>query len=349
MKKHAFILLLAATFAGCETETGTPATAPAIQGTFILNNGNWGDNDSNIGIYNINEGTYVPDVFFAANGERLGDLAQDMVVVGDKVIIAVYGSQNIVMTDLSLNVISRINITHEKRILSPRHLITFRGFVYITFYEGFVGKFNPEDGSLYIIETGQNPEGMAVAGDYLYVANSGGMNYPDYDNTLSIISLDSLEEIGSIEVNTNPVKIEAISDGTAVYIFSYGNYASIPPQLQVIDSSGKISDLEYSSVSDIAKSRDDILFILCAGYDEQWNPLPGKVFIHDMKKNISLGEFIIDDTKLPGAYSISCAEDGYIYIGCSDYKNTGEMYVFDSNGRLQNRFDTQGLNPILAY
>lgn len=348
MKKSAFIFLLLTALMGCAPETN-PAITPT-NGIFILNNGNWGSNDASIGIYNVNDKTYVPDAFFAANGVKLGDLGQDMVIVDDRIYIAVYGSQTVFVTDLSLDVITQINASKDGHRLSPRHFAVADGKLFITYYEGYAGEINPADHSVRLTETGLNPEGLAVAGRHLYVANSGGMAYPDYSNTLSVISLDTFEEEYIVEVNTNPVKIVGDSEESSIYIFSYGDYASCPSLVQVLDTDTmQVSDLEYSSVSDIAKGMDDKLYILCAGYDEEWNPLPGKVYVHDMKRNIGLGEFITDGTGLPDAYSISCASDGYIYIGCSDYKNTGDMYVFDNSGRLHSRFDTQGLNPILAY
>ena len=51
----------------------------------------------------------------------------------------------------------------------------------------------------------------------------------------------------------------------------------------------------------------------------------------------------------PNAYSISAASDGYIYVGCSDYVNTGDVYVLTSAGTLHDKFDSQGLNPVRAY
>jgi DNA-binding beta-propeller fold protein YncE len=191
---------------------------------------------------------------------------------------------------------------------------------------------------------------VSAAGDKLYTANSGGMSYPTYNNTVSVISTDSFTEISTIEVNSNPAMMAASSDGKHVFVSSYGNYADQPAKLQMITTSdSSVTDLDYQSVSAIAKGKNDTLYILCGGYDENWNPLPGTIYMHDMKTNSPLGVFVTDGTTLPDAYSISAAADGYIYVGCSDYKTTGDVYVFDKNGRLHDRFDSQGLNPIKAY
>lgn len=322
---------------------------PVSHGTYVLNNGNWGSNDSNISIYDPSTKTLAADAFKTANGQNLGDLGQDIIGLGEDIYIAVNGSQTIFVTNIDLKIKQQINADKDDTRLSPRYFATAGSKVYITYYEGYVGEISG-DYSVRLCPVGPNPEGVAVAGGNLYVANSGGMAYPVYNNTVSVVSASSFTETSTIEVNLNPAKVEASSDGAYVYVSSFGNYADVPAKLQVITTSDtKVADLDYPSVSAIAKGKDDILYILCGGYDEDWNPLPGTVYKHDMKANKSLGSFVADATTLPNAYSISAGQDGYIYVGCSDYKNTGDVYVFNSEGKLHDKFDSQGLNPLKAY
>jgi hypothetical protein len=322
---------------------------PISSGTYILNNGNWGGNDSNIGIYNPSDKTYTGNAFMTANGQGLGDLGQDMIGFGQDILIAVNGSQTIFVTDSDLKIRQQINAGKDGARLSPRYFAASGSKVYVTYYEGYLGEIS-SDCSVRLCSVGPNPDGLAVAGDNIYVANSGGMSYPAYNNTVSVVATSTFTETSTIEVNVNPAKVEASSDGAYVYVSSFGNYADIPAKLQVISvSNGKVADLEYNSVSAIAKGKDDILYILCGGYDGNWNPLPGTVYKHDMKTNKPLGAFVTDGTELPDAYSISATSDGYVYVGCSDYKNTGDVYVFTADGKLHDRFDSQGLNPMKAY
>lgn len=322
---------------------------PAGPGTYILNNGNWGGNDSNIGIYTPSAKTLVPDAFYSANGQKLGDLGQDITGLGEDIYIAVNGSQTIFITGTDLKIKAQINADKEGTRLSPRYFATYRDKVYVTYYEGYVGEIT-SDRSVKLCEVGPNPEGVAVAGGNLYVANSGGMAYPAYNNTVSVVSTSTFEEVSTIEVNVNPAKVEASSDGAYVYVSSFGNYADVPAKLQVITvSTGAVTDLEYASVSAIAKGKNDVLHILCGGYDDNGSPLPGTVYKHDMKTNRALGPFVTDGTSLPDAYSISAGRDGYVYVGCSDYKNTGDVYVFTPEGELHDKLDSQGLNPIKVF
>ncbi len=350
MKINRLFLALGLTLAlySCDNSSKEDIT-PVNHGTYILNNGNWGSNDSNIGIYDPVTKNLTADAFKTANGQNLGDLGQDITGLGEDIYVAVNGSQTIFVTDTDLKIKQQINADIDGTRLSPRYFATAGSKVYVTYYEGYIGEIS-SDYSVRLCPVGPNPEGVAFAAGSLYVANSGGMAYPAYNNTVSVVSISSFTETSTIEINLNPAKVDASYDGTYVYVSSFGNYADVPAKLQVITTSdAKVADLDYASVSAIAKGKDDILYILCGGYDENWNPLPGTVYKHDMKTNKSLGAFVTDDTTLPDAYSISAGQDGYIYVGCSDYTNTGDVYVFNSEGKLHDKFDSQGLNPLKAY
>lgn len=346
----------------CSDKSTTPDQPPLTSGTYILNNGNWGSNDANIGIYDPATKHFSPDVFHANNtGYMLGDLGQDIILHGGDLYIAVNGSDLIWKTDTELHGKELIGTSDAFGRLSPRSFASCGAKLYATYDEGYVGEvtsgeLKPTNTSIgvfavnKICKVGSNPDGIAVAGENLYVANSGGLSYPNYDKTVSVVSIASFTETSRIEVNINPTRVEASSDGAYVYVSSFGNYADVPAKLQVIETaSGEVTNLQYSSVSSIAKGKNDILYILCGGYDENWNPLPGTVYKHNMKANQPLGSFVTDGTALSAAYSISAARDGYIYVGCSDYKTNGDVYVFTPEGKLHDKFDSQGLNPLKAY
>ncbi len=346
-KTLSIIVLSLIVLSSCERIGYDGEEKSGTSGTFILNNGTWGGNDSEICIFNPLDGRCYPDAFSSANGQKLGELAQDILRLNDEVYIAVSGSQTIFVTDKNLKIKTRINAEHDGARLSPRALTTDGNKIYVSYHEGFAGEISPVDYSQRLTQVGPNPEGLDICGDMLYVADSGGMSFPAYNTTVSLVSLHDFKRVDTLSVSVNPVKIEAY--GHRVYIFSYGDYASVPPLLQVYDTAdGSLKTLEYDSVGSIAKGEDGILYLLCSGYDENWNPLPGKVLMHDMKSDASLGEFITDCTELPDAYSISVAADGNIYVGCSDYMTTGEVCVFSKEGRLLHRFDSNGFNPIAA-
>lgn len=351
MKNFNFFVLvfIGLIFLSCE-KTPKDETPQKAKGVFILNNGSYGGNNANIGVYDVEAKTLTPNAFQVANGQALGELGQDIINFEEDIYIAVCGSQTIFVTNMELKIKKQINAENAAGArLSPRAFAISDARIYVSYYEGYVGEINPNDYSVKLCEVGPNPEGLAIAENKLYVANSGGMNHPDYNNTVSIVSLDTFTEVSTIEVNLNPIEVVSSSDGAYVYVSSYGSYGVTPVKLQAIETStSKVLDCNYNSISSFAKGDGDILYILCAGFDETGGPIPGEVYKHDMAKNQVLGTFVTDGTELPKAYSISVAS-AYVYIGSSDYVNTGDVYVFDLKGQLYDKFDSQGINPRVCF
>ena len=89
---------------------------------------------------------------------KLGDLGQDIVRAGDRVYIAVSGSQTVFVTDLRLKILHQINAENDGARLSPRAFAVADGVVYVTYYEGFVGYDDtPRRGIKGAVATGASP------------------------------------------------------------------------------------------------------------------------------------------------------------------------------------------------
>lgn len=323
--------------------TIVPDNVP-VTGFYVVNNGNWGSNDANILLWNSTDKATAPNVFEARNGIKLGDLAQDMLSFGHYRYIAVNGSKVVFVTDENLNAVKQVVAKDGETTLSPRYLVNGGSKVYVTYYEGYLGEIDPaNDWSVRVTKVGPNPDGLAYAGGKIYVANSGGY-LPGYCNNMSVVDASSFKEVGVITVNTNPYLIKA--SGDYLYILSRGNYYDVPAKVQSFDlKSGAISDLSYANAADIALCNDR-LYVLCAGYDAEWKPLPGSVHVHDAVNNVEKGLLVTDGTTMPNAFSIS-AVGKFVFVGCSDYVTNGDVYAFTAeDGKLYGKFDSQGLNPI---
>ena len=88
MKRSRITFLLGAALllaASCSKDIQQPEQK--LSDVLIVNNGNWNSNDASISSYNLTTGEVAAEVFFAANGQKLGDLAQDIIVYEDKILI----------------------------------------------------------------------------------------------------------------------------------------------------------------------------------------------------------------------------------------------------------------------
>lgn len=338
-----FAAFAALTFTACEKDKPVePQTG--IKGILVLNNGNWGANDASLSLYDIDTKTPAGDLFFTANNRHLGDLGQDMAVVGDDLYISVNGSQVIFVTDRELKIKKTIVAEESGFKLSPRTFATGGGKVYVTYYEGYLGEIDPASYSVRTTAVGPNPDGVAYVGGKLYVANSGGY-LPGFNNTVSVVDASSFKEVSTIEVNCNPAAVVAGGNGKYVYVNSFGNYADIRPKLQVIDvASSKVSDVDYTDVKNIAMGKDSEFLVVTGDYDGNME-IAGSIWRHDADANSKAGKFT--DSVISPYYSISADPGtGYVFVGTSDYTTNGDVWWFDANGKLQDRFDSKGLNPL---
>ena len=233
-------------FSSCEAQKEEDKSPISGKGIFILNNGNWNSNDACISFIDASTGATTTSAFETVNGIKLGDLGQDMYKAADgKIYIAVSNSKTIFITDSRLKLISSLQLDY-----SPRAFASDGKDVYVTLYEGYLGRIDNNAGQwkLSTTKVGPNPEGVAIADGKAWVANSGGYvtdgnGFNIYNNTVSVVDLSTFSETSTVTVNTNPKDVCAF-DGY-IYVSSLGNYYDIPAALQRIDpSSSTVADID---------------------------------------------------------------------------------------------------------
>ena len=306
---------------------------------YVLNSGDWSASNSSLLMFDLETGAVTNDCFLQKNGRGLGNTANDIVVYGSKMYIAVAGESTIEVTDLDAKSIKQIKCDGQ-----PRYLASAGDAVYATYYNGYVARIDTV--SLDVdatVKVGRNPEGIAVFDNKLYVANSGGMDYNTevgYDKTVSVVDLKSFSEIKKIEVVVNPAIVVATANG--VFVASYGNYADVPGTLQFINSKDEISiPADCSNMTEFC-ALDGTLYGFFSQYDANWVPI-----ITYLSYNIATGEVDspwIKEEVLPVPYKV-CAAGGYVCVTASDYITDGEVYVYDGDGMLVKMVNA-GLNPI---
>ena len=345
-----FAIIALALLAGCSKVGNEDRNETKDGGYFVLNSGNINVNNSNISVFNVNNKELTLNAFYQSNEKYLGDLGQDILVAGDEIYISVSNSRRIFVTDSQLKIKKEITFgIGGNDAFQPRYLCSYQGKIYVTYYEGYLGRIDPaEDYKVECTKVGEYPEGLDCCSGKAYVANSGGMNYPDYDKTLSVVDLGTFKETAKIQVNTNPEFVKANDQGSLIFVSSKGNYADIPGMLQVVSTSDNtVKDLGFNNLIWMAKGPGNKIYLLSGGYDQNWNPLPGKVSTLDASQpSAAAKEFVKDGVDFPMAYSLSVTNDGYVFVGSSDYVNNGDVHVIGPDGKYVCKFDSNGLNPI---
>ncbi len=333
-----------------DVEPDTTITLPYL---YVLNGGSYGSNNATLSSYDYSSEESVDCIFAAQNGQGLGDTAQDMLVFGDQIFITVYGSGIIFVTDLEGKLVEQIV---DDTYTLPRCLATDGDFVYVSYYDGGVAKINPMTYALTKAEASINPEKLVVANDNVYVTISQGYgNYNDC-NTIDVYDASTMTYTKSIEVVLNPTAIEVDSEGN-LYVLSMGNYGygdiAIYATLQKIDGESEestilsLSGIEGATPSAMTMGADDVLYVVEGVTDPSTWTMTAEVYAYDTTTG-DVTTFITDDTTIDNTYSISAdMTSGEVYVGTSDYTNTGDIYVLNSDGTLKSVV-AAGLNPMKA-
>ncbi|MBL4675097.1 MAG: YncE family protein, partial [Mucilaginibacter sp.] len=187
----------------------TPDTPTAERaGVYILNQGNFGSNNSTLTFYNYTTKQLTPDFYSVANpGKKIGDTGNDIGIYGSKMYIIVNNSSNIEIVNPKTGVLIK-----ELSLNQCRNVAFYKNNAFVTSYDGNVAVIDTT--SLTItksIMVGRNPEQMVITNNKLYVANSGGLSFGNPDKTVSVIDLNTLTESKKITVIENPVSVAADS------------------------------------------------------------------------------------------------------------------------------------------
>lgn len=292
MKKSVLLLFLGVlAFAACQKNSasssdasleGKPVAVDAFQGAarkiFVLNEGSMGSNNASLDFLSLSDGKYVTRAFRKMNpsaASGLGDVGNDIAVRGDQVWMVINNSGLV-------EVISAVDETEIAaiEIPMPRNVAFDDRYAYVSSWAGafVVGEYDNQNnwivnesanpkGRLYRIdlstfkvegsvEVGYQPEGVAVSGGKIYVANSGGISRQlpplyAYDNSVSIVDAASFTLSRTVEVQLNLKNVYADTKGN-VYVTSLGNFDDIPSALFRINAQGSVSKVsDYVSVSAI--------------------------------------------------------------------------------------------------
>ncbi len=345
MKQLKSTILLTAAFlslilASCNKDKKvTPATIAATSGIYVLNQGLFNDNNSTLSFYNYSNKQTTADIFTSANARGLGDTGNDIEIYGSKMYIVVNVSSTIEVVDKkTAKSIKQIKLFNGSTAREPRDIVFYKNNAYVTSYDGTVAVIDTAALSVsQYINVGRNPEQLAVSNGKLYVANSGGLDYPDYDKTVSVINLSTNTVTKTLTVVTNPQSVVADNYGN-VYVLSAGDYASTPSSLAIIDAStDAIKSQTNFDAGSMAIQGDNIYFITSANKIEVYNA---------KSQSVTSSSFITDGTTIKAPYAVTAdGSTGEVFVtDAKDYSSNGSLYAFSSAGKLEYSI-TVGINP----
>ncbi|KMQ63629.1 lipoprotein [Chryseobacterium sp. BLS98] len=339
-----------------ETKDVSTGEDTPVKGFYLLNEGNMGSNKCTLDYFDYATGTYRKNIY----GEINPNVVKELGDVGNHIMI--YGSKMYVVVNVS-NKIEVLEAKTAKRIktiqLQNCRYLAFKGNkVYASSYAGPV-ELNPNSppGKVVEIDTtslnierqvvvGYQPEEIEVMGDQLFVANSGGYRFPNYDKTVSVINLNTFTETKKIDVAINLHRIKKDNYGD-LYVSSRGDYYNIPSSLFLVDAAtGTVKKDFHVAVSGMTIVKDKLYYY---GNEFNYNTHTYvKTFgIIDVKTEQVIANKIIDqqyadEIKAPYGIAVNPYTEDIYLTDAKNYVTTGYVYCFDKTGKF--KWKTEGGN-----
>lgn len=346
-----------------EQEVVLPANPSAIvKGLYLVNEGNMNMNKASLDYFDFTTGIYRRNTYNKINPEivkGLGDVANDVGVYGSKLYIVVNISNKVEVLDVKTGrKIKQINITN------CRYITFNNGKAYVSAYLGKVGDPAAPNGIVSEIDTttlteikrvdvGRQPEEMAIVGEHLYVANSGGYSPKNYERTISVVDLKSFTVTKTIDVAINLHRLKADQYGD-LYVTSRGNYYDVNSKLFVIDTKTD----QVKKTFDIGVSNLTIDGDLAYFYGTEWNYNTGKNTISygmlNVRDEVVMSEkFITDGTdqtiKIPYGIAVHPITKEVLVTDAKNYVSPGMLHCYDRNGKLKWSVKTGDIPAHFAF
>ena len=349
MKKNKLLLaacvIISFLFSCSKDNTPAPPPVPpkVTTGVFVLNQGTYGANNTLLTYYDFASGTQTTDFFKNVNGFGLGDTGSDFIIYGGKMYIVMNVSGYVAVANgITAKFIDTISFKNAGVNRGPENIVAAGGNVFVSSTDGTVAVIDTS--SLAItkyIKVGSNPAQMVVAGDILYVSNTGGFS-AKFDSTVSIIPLNTLTETGRIVVGINPGSITTDNVGN-IYVVCTGDYGTVTPRLVKVNINASTLLSVDSTFGTIRYYNSNIF--TTGGYLGAAN-----VGLFNPANLASVrASFITDGTVIVNPYGLDIdPTTGDVYVGdAKDYVSSGEVFCFDKTGKKKFSFSvTPGISPF---
>ena len=206
---------------------------------------------------------------------------------------------------------------------------------------------------------GYQPEEMAILGNHLFVANSGGyqgMTGQGYESTVSMIDLKTMQETDKIEVAPNLHHVKADKYGQ-LWVTARGNYTNETGSLWWLtkDANGKMQVGGYldQAVSDLCIVGDSLYF-----YGSQWSEVTMKntvtygiinVRTHQIVTNSLSTAPEIQKIRMPYGIIVNPIHRDFYLMDAKNYVSSGELLHFLPDGTFDWKVKTGDIPAHAAF
>jgi DNA-binding beta-propeller fold protein YncE len=331
---------------------GNSEIIKGYKGFYLLNEGNMGSNKATLDFYDFATGIYTRNIYAERNPhvpKEMGDVGNDIGIYNNKLWAVINVSNKIEVMDAQTTL--RIG---QIEIPNCRFIKFHKGYAYVTSYAGpvvidpdyeqlgFVAKINTV--TLEVVDrclVGFQPDELEIAGDKIYVANSGGYmgagNSKGYERTVSVIDIATFTEEKRIDVAYNLERIKADSRGN-LWVSSRGDYKGLPARLYFLDREKEMITDTIPITATNYWIDDDLLYVYGTEFSYITNSWNISYSVVDTKSREIISRNIITDgtnNEIEKPYGIMIhPETKDIFItDAGNYVTPGVLYCFDKEGK----------------
>ncbi|MBR1547431.1 MAG: YncE family protein [Prevotella sp.] len=372
MKRYLLLYIaVTAVLAACRTDdpivymededTGVRSVNSEVLGLYVLNEGNMGSNKCTLDYLDLSAADstihYQRNIYAERNPsevKELGDVGNDIKIYGSRLWLVINCSNKVEVCRASDAVkIGKVDIPN------CRYVAFDGGYAYVSSYVGPVsaGSSAPR-GMVYKVDTlslqkvdscvvGYQPEELVATGGWLYVANSGGYNYPAYDSTISQINLRTMRVEAEIDVALNLHHLRLDHYGQ-LWVTSRGDYEQLPSNLYClrITESGQpiVTHQMDVEVSDLCLVGDSLYF-----YGVGWNQLTQQntrqygiinVRTHQLVSDRLSAAPELDRIRMPYGIVVHPQNRDFYLMDAKNYVSSGELLHFRADGTFDYKVRT---------
>lgn len=340
-----------------------PGSPHEIKGMFVLNEGNMGSNKCTLDFLDFRSGFYTRNIYPERNPEvvkELGDVGNDLQVYGNWLYAIINCSHYVEVMDVrTAQHIGSVNVTN------CRYIVFAGDKAYVSSYAGPV-QIDPNARPGKIVEfdvntlqitrevvVGYQPEEMVIKDGLLYVANSGGYRFPNYDLTVSVVDLGTFEVVNTIDVAINLHRMKLAPDGL-IYVSSRGDYYGTKSDVFVIDPEAqRVVGRLGVAASEMCMDGDELYLI-----SVEWSYVSGKNEIRytlydTRKREILPRNFITDGTEkdisIPYGLGVNPETKEIFVSDATNYVTPGYLYCFSPEGKLKWKVRTGDIPAHFAF
>ena len=381
MKQLAYYILTLLLLSACrqdvmivpmeKSDPGGKTQQGDIIGMYLLNEGNMGSNKSSLDYLDLSDSTahYYRNIYSQRNPSTvmsLGDVGNDCQIYGSRLWLVINCSNKVEVARADSAIrIGKVNIPNCR-------YVTFNDrYAYVSSYVGTVyASSNSPLGSVYKVDTltlqkvdscsvGYQPEEMAIIGNQLYVANSGGyqgMTGQGYESTVSVIDMATMQETCKIEVAPNLHHLKA-DKYNQLWVTARGDYMTEASSIWWLapDESGKMKVGGYidQPVSDLCIVGDSLYF-----YGSQWSEVSMSNTITYGIINVKTHQVVstslssapeISKIRMPYGIIVNPIHRDFYLMDAKNYVSSGELLHFLPDGTFDWKVSTGDIPAHAAF